>query len=122
MVYLSGLLSQGGSDEAAYKHNNAIQHSMQSAIHLIIITLLLNLNFRLFLPPLNNALVAELVDAHDSKSCAFGRGGSIPSWGTMKQLVKAAFFVSGKNAKAYLCREAACFPNEETCNHIFPNT
>ncbi len=28
------------------------------------------------------ALVAELVDAHDSKSCAFGRGGSIPSWGT----------------------------------------
>jgi hypothetical protein len=31
------------------------------------------------------ALVAELVDAHDSKSCAFGRGGSIPSWGTLRE-------------------------------------
>ena len=29
-----------------------------------------------------NAEVAELVDAHDSNSCAFGRVGSIPTFGT----------------------------------------
>ena len=29
--------------------------------------------------------MAELVDAHDSKSCAFGRAGSIPALGTLKQ-------------------------------------
>ena len=29
-----------------------------------------------------NASVAELVDALDSKSCAFGRAGSIPARGT----------------------------------------
>ncbi len=28
------------------------------------------------------AEVAELVDAHDSKSCALGRVGSIPTFGT----------------------------------------
>ncbi len=38
------------------------------------------------------ALVAELVDAHDSKSCAFGRGGSIPSWGTRKSNPKGLLF------------------------------
>jgi hypothetical protein len=32
-----------------------------------------------------NALVAELVDALDSKSSAFGRGGSIPPQGTKIQ-------------------------------------
>jgi hypothetical protein len=29
------------------------------------------------------AKVAELVDAHDSKSCTFGCEGSIPSFGTI---------------------------------------
>ena len=31
-----------------------------------------------------NAEVAELVDAHDSNSCALGRVGSIPTFGTIK--------------------------------------
>ena len=30
----------------------------------------------------HKAEVAELVDAHDSKSCSFGSEGSIPSFGT----------------------------------------
>ena len=30
----------------------------------------------------SNAKVAELVDAHDSKSCSFESEGSIPSFGT----------------------------------------
>ncbi len=30
----------------------------------------------------NTAEVAELVDAHDSNSCVFGRVGSIPTFGT----------------------------------------
>jgi hypothetical protein len=29
--------------------------------------------------------VAELADAHDSKSCSFGNEGSIPSFGTKAQ-------------------------------------
>lgn len=35
--------------------------------------------------------MAELVDAHDSKSCAFGRAGSIPALGT-KGWRKPSFF------------------------------
>ena len=31
--------------------------------------------------------MAELVDAHDSKSCAFGRAGSIPALGTKKAVI-----------------------------------
>ena len=31
---------------------------------------------------MNHAKVAELVDAHDSKSCSFGSVGSIPTFGT----------------------------------------
>ena len=33
-----------------------------------------------------NAKVAELVDAHDSKSCSFGSVGSIPTFGTINGL------------------------------------
>ena len=32
--------------------------------------------------------MAELVDAHDSKSCIFGCAGSIPAFGTLKQTLK----------------------------------
>ena len=38
------------------------------------------------------AKVAELVDAHDSKSCPFGGGGSIPPFGT-KKAVRDSLFV-----------------------------
>ena len=34
------------------------------------------------------AKVAELVDAHDSKSCSFGSVGSIPTFGTNKEMEK----------------------------------
>ena len=34
------------------------------------------------------AEVAELVDAHDSKSCSFGSEGSIPSFGTKKACIR----------------------------------
>ena len=46
------------------------------------------------------AKVAELVDAHDSKSCTFGCEGSIPSFGTAKFVASVclelaeAFFIS----------------------------
>lgn len=36
----------------------------------------------LILGALPKAKVAELVDAHDSKSCSFGSVGSIPTFGT----------------------------------------
>ena len=39
-------------------------------------------NNSIFLRHRNNAEVAELVDAHDSKSCSFGIVGSIPTFGT----------------------------------------
>jgi len=38
------------------------------------------------------ARVAELVDALDSKSCAFGRAGSIPAPGTKRQSEMVVFF------------------------------
>jgi hypothetical protein len=38
------------------------------------------------------AKVAELVDAHDSKSCIFGCAGSIPAFGTKSQVVMACVF------------------------------
>ena len=41
--------------------------------------------------------MAELVDAHDSKSCSFGSVGSIPTFGT-KPGESQAFFVSGGKA------------------------
>ena len=37
---------------------------------------------------INNAPVAELVDALDSKSCSFGSAGSIPARGTKNQSEK----------------------------------
>ena len=37
---------------------------------------------------LHFAKVAELVDAHDSKSCSFGSVGSIPTFGTNKEMEK----------------------------------
>ena len=43
-----------------------------------------------------NASVAELVDALDSKSCAFGRAGSIPARGTESLLFEVgSFFLDG---------------------------
>lgn len=45
----------------------------------------------------STAEVAELVDAHDSNSCAARRVGSIPTFGTKKRLaVKLTFFVLKK--------------------------
>jgi len=38
------------------------------------------------------AEMAELVDAHDSKSCSFGSVGSIPTFGTKMPLSGAFFF------------------------------
>ncbi len=35
--------------------------------------------------------MAELVDAHDSKSCAFGRAGSIPALGTKRDSASYPF-------------------------------
>jgi hypothetical protein len=44
----------------------------------------------------SQAKVAELVDAHDSKSCIFGCEGSIPSFGT-KISYKAASCLLGNS-------------------------
>ena len=51
------------------------------------------------------AEVAELVDAHDSKSCSFGNEGSIPSFGTMAKqvLVIVGATTSGKTALSLSC-------------------
>gem|GEM_PF-1562811 len=54
--------------------------------------------------------MAELVDAHDSKSCAFGRAGSIPALGTRVQFKRWTFLFmwyvyvlrSQKNGKIYV--------------------
>ena len=53
--------------------------------------------------------MAELVDAHDSKSCAFGRAGSIPALGT-KLSVTESFFV--------LCRVPSAFSRHVESNYI----
>ena len=45
-------------------------------------------------PFIRNARVAELVDALDSKSCAFGRAGSIPAPGTKPQLTLRLFYLT----------------------------
>ena len=45
------------------------------------------LNYRINI----NAEVAELVDAHDSNSCAARRVGSIPTFGTNKKLLNIYF-------------------------------
>ena len=69
-------------------------------------TLFEKLNFLLFLSPrwltgcyLKYAEVAELVDAHDSKSCISRCVGSIPTFGTQKgpQLLEALFYFINKN-------------------------
>gem|GEM_PF-2478399 len=52
-------------------------------------------NFVHICTPLD-AKVAELVDAHDSKSCIFGCAGSIPAFGTRRMIqlrFAAGFFV-----------------------------
>ena len=41
---------------------------------------------------LHFAKVAELVDAHDSKSCSLGSVGSIPTFGTKKTLQYEGLF------------------------------
>ena len=43
--------------------------------------------------------MAELVDAHDSKSCAFGRAGSIPALGTIEAVLKDSLYFVLKNQK-----------------------
>ncbi len=45
-------------------------------------------------PFVSPARVAELVDALDSKSCAFGRAGSIPAPGTKASTKVGAFFIT----------------------------
>jgi hypothetical protein len=49
------------------------------------------------------AKVAELVDAHDSKSCILGCAGSIPAFGTLKSPVLSEpwlfLFIFGDNVK-----------------------
>ena len=50
------------------------------------------------------AKVAELVDAHDSKSCILGCAGSIPAFGTNKSLIfdeREAFLLSFTELKTY---------------------
>ncbi len=42
--------------------------------------------------------MAELVDAHDSKSCVFGHVGSIPTLGTEKGFFGSLFFMG------YICK------------------
>jgi len=49
----------------------------------------------LYLESMNNAGVAELVDAHDSKSCILGCAGSTPATGTIQ---KSLDFSSGIKA------------------------
>ena len=43
---------------------------------------------------LHFAKVAELVDAHDSKSCSFGSVGSIPTFGTTIVLKNSLFLLN----------------------------
>ena len=60
-----------------------VRDEMRKVCSIILILSFINLLFHLILQPnLKHAKVAELVDAHDSKSCSFGSVGSIPTFGT----------------------------------------
>ena len=63
--------------------NSVVRRNGRGSI--ILVLSFINLPFQLILQPnFGNAEVAELVDAHDSKSCSFGSVGSIPTFGTLK--------------------------------------
>jgi hypothetical protein len=70
-----------------------------------------------------HARVAELVDALDSKSCAFGRAGSIPAPGTIAEKLSfgAAFpFLRLSNALLFLVNTLTTSLTEVVRHTSFP--